>query len=108
MFFNPSNTLLNIDKVLERLMYNHLYNFLEMNSVIYDFQFCFRQKYLASNDLIHLTDNIRGYLDSGNFDCGVFVDLQKAFDTVDHDILKQILNHHGIRGVANNWFSYHL
>ena len=68
----------------------------------------FRQKYSTSHALIHLTDKIREQLDSGNFACGIFVDLQKAFDTVDHDILIQKLNHYGIRGVANNWFSSYL
>ena len=57
-----------------------------MNSVIYDLQFGFRQKYSASHALIHLTDKIREQLDSG-----IFVDLQKAFRTVDHDILIQKL-----------------
>ena len=79
-----------------------------MNSVTYDLQFGFRQKYSTSHALIHLTDKIREQLDSGNFACGIFVDLQKAFDTVDHDILIQKLNHYGIRGVANNWFSSYL
>ena len=54
-----------------------------MNSVIYDLQFGFRQKYSTLHALIHLTDKIREQLDSGNFTCGIFVDLQKAFDTVD-------------------------
>ena len=99
--------LSNIDKVLERLKYNRLYNFLEMNTVIYNLQFCFRQKYSTSHPLIHLSDKIRDQLDSGNFACGIFVDLQKVFDT-DHDILIQKLNHYGIRGVANNWFSSYL
>ena len=71
-----------------------------MNSVTYDLQFGFRQKYSTSHALIHLTDKIREQLDSGNFACGIF-DFQKAFDTVDHDILIQKLNHYGIR-VANN------
>ena len=100
--YRPISLLSNIDKVLERLMYNRLYNFLEMNSVIYDLQFGFRQKYSTSHALIHLTDKIREQLDSGNFACGIFVDLQKAFDTVDHDILIQKLNQYDIRGVANN------
>ena len=54
-----------------------------MNSAIYDLQFGFRQKYSTPHALIHLTDKIREQLDSGNFTCGIFVDLQKAFDTVD-------------------------
>ena len=72
-------------------MYNQLYNFLELNSVIYDFQFGFRKKYSTSHALIHLTDKIRKQLDSGDFACGIFVDLQKAFDTVDHDIITEKL-----------------
>ena len=48
-----------------------------MNSVIYNLQFGFRQKYLGSHALIHLTDKIREQLDNGNIACGTFVDLQK-------------------------------
>ena len=73
--YRPISLLSNIDKVLERLMCNWLYNFLELNSVIYDLQFGFRQKYSTSHALIHLTDKIREQLDSGNFACGIFVDL---------------------------------
>ena len=47
-------------------------------------------------------------MESGNFACGIFVNLQKAFDTVDHDILIQILNYYGIRRVSNNWCSSYL
>ena len=78
------------------------------NRVIYDLQFGFRQKYSTFHALIRLTDKTREQLDSGNFTCGIFVDLKKEFDTVDHDILIQKLNHYGIRGVANNWFSSYL
>ena len=94
----------NIDKILERIMYNRLYKFLETNNLIYSLQFGFRQKHSTSHALIHLTDKIREQLDKGNFACGIFVDSQKVFDTVDHQILIQKLNY-GIRGIANNWFS---
>ena len=50
-----------------------------------------------------LPDNIRKNLDEGNIDCAIFVDSQKAFDTVEHDILLSKLEHYGIRSLANEW-----
>ena len=63
---------------------------------------------MTSHALIHLTDKIRQQLNSGNFAAGTFIDLQKAFDKVDHDILIQKLHHCDITGVTNNWFSSYL
>ena len=63
-----------------------MYTFLN-NNIIYNIQFGFRQQYSTSYASINVTENIRKVLDDGNIGCGVFVDLQKAFHTVDHQIL---------------------
>ena len=77
-------------------------------NIIYDLQFGFRQQYSTSHVLINITENIRKALDDGNIGCGVFVDFQKAFDTVDHQILLAKLSHYGIREVSNDWFKFYL
>ena len=85
-------------------MYKRLYTFLNNNNIIYNLQFGFRQQCSTSHALINITENIRKTLDDGNIDCGVFVDLQKAFDNVDHQILLAKINHYGICGVSIDWF----
>ena len=62
----------------------------------------------AVHALISLTENIRKNLDKGNIGCGIFVNLQKAFDTIEHDILLPKFEHYGIRGLANEWFKSYL
>ena len=55
-----------------------------------------------------IVERIQKQLDAGNYTAGVFVDLKKAFDTVDHNILLEKLDYYGIRGVAKDWFRSYL
>ena len=89
-------------------MYKRLYTFLNNDNTIYNLQFKFKQQYSTSHALIDITENIRKALDDGNIGCGVFMDLQKDFGTIDHQILLAKLNHYGIRGVSNDWFKSYL
>ena len=83
-------------------MYKRLYTFLNSNNIIYNLQFGFRQQFSTSHAMINITENIIKAHDSDNIDCGVFVDLKKAFDTVDHQILLAKLNYYEICGVSND------
>ena len=102
--YRPISLLSNVEKILEKLTYKRVYSFLTENNIIYDLQFGFRQKFSTSHTLINLTENIRQVLDEGYIGCGIFVDLQKAFDSVDHEILLSKLDYYGIWGISNNWF----
>ena len=78
-----------------------MYTFLN-NNIIYNLQFGFRQQYSTYYALININEYIR------NVGCGVFVELQKAFHIVDHQILLAKLNHYGICGISNDWFKSYL
>ena len=92
--YRPIFLLSNIEKIIEKLMYKRLSNLLNNNNLIYLLQFGFKQKYSTSHALINLTQNIRQTLDEDSFGFGIFVDLQKTFDTVDHKILLQKLEYY--------------
>ena len=107
--YRPVYLLFNTEQILERLMYKRLYKFLNDNNILYDLQFGFRKKISTTHALINLTENIRQALDEGKINCGIFVDLQKAFDTVEHEVLLlSKLDHYGVHGLTNNWFKSYL
>ena len=88
--YRPISLLSNINKIFEKLVYSRLYSFQTIHNCIYELQFGFRAKHSTNHALFSLTEMIREALDNGKFACGIFIDLQKAFDTVDHHILLKL------------------
>ena len=106
--YRPISLLSNINKLLEKIIHERTYNFLEKYKCLYKHQYGFRKKHSTNHALIEITEKVRKALDSGKFACGIFVDLQKAFDTVNHEILLMKLDHYGLRGTSNSWFKSYL
>ena len=64
-----------------------LYNFLEVNDILHPLQFGFPKKHSTQHTLISITETIKNSIGNGKFGCGIFIDLKKAIDTVNHTIL---------------------
>ena len=106
--YRPISLLSNINKLLEKVIHERTYSFLEKFNCFYKYQYGFRKGHSTNHALIEITEKIRKALDSRKFACGIFVDLQKAFDTVNHEILLEKLEHYGIRNISNSWFRSYL
>lgn len=102
--YRPISLLSNLSKVLEKTVYTRLYSYLERFNLIYDFQFGFRKSHSTTHALVSFTTSVSDALDRGEYACGLFLDLQKAFDTVNLKILLEKLTIYGIRGICLNWF----
>ena len=106
--YRPISVLNIFSKVFERLMYDRLTQFLDKYNILHHNQYGFRQYHSTHHALITLVDKITKSLDSGDIVIGVFLDLKKAFDTVDHTILFKKIHQYGIRGNLNKWFENYL
>ena len=89
-------------------MYKRIYSFLEVHNILYSLQFGFQKNHSIDNALVSLTESVKNTLDNKRLGCGIFIDLQRAFDTVNHKTLLSKLEHYGIRGCALEWFRSYL
>ena len=109
--YGPISLLSVFDKLLETVMLNRLLQFLNKNDIlyiIYKYQFGFGKNHATSSVLTKVIDHINKSLDEGNYVFGIYIDLKKAFDTVQHQILLYKLLHYGICGIALEWFDSYL
>ena len=106
--YRPISVLPVLSKIYEKVVYKRLLNYLTENNILYHNQFGFRNRHSTAHAIVHLLDQISKAIDNNQFTIGVFLDLSKAFDTVNHNILLSKLQHYGINNFALSWFNSYL
>ena len=106
--YRPISLLSVFSKIYEKTIYCRIYSYLVKNNLIYAKQFGFRGNHSVNHAIISITEYIRSLIDKGEYVCGVFVDLEKAFDTVHHNILCDKIKAYGLRGNINKLLKSYL
>ena len=106
--YRPISILNIFSKIFEKLMKNHLVKYISDKNILYEHQYGFQKNKSTLDALLHFSESLYKKLDSSKFILSIFVDYSKAFDTVPHSILLKKLDHYGIRGKINEWFSSYL
>ena len=89
-------------------MYNKLYTYLTENNILFNLQFGFRCQHSTEHAIVELVDKILNGFSEEKYTPGVFIDLSKAFDTVDHQIFLKKLSLYGVKGKSLEWFESYL
>lgn len=106
--YRPISLLPSVSKLLEKIVHKRLMFFFESYDLLYDNQYGFRPNRSTVDAVTKLLTDINSSLNNNNMSLSVFLDLSKAFDTIDHNILLNKLNFYGIRGIAYDWFRDYL
>ena len=108
--YRPISLLSSQSKLFEKIVAKQLLRFLHVHEIIYKHQYGFRSGHNTSHPVLHLTEKIYNSLNQkpSAKTLTIFIDLKKAFDTVDHKILLAKLEHYGVKNSANHWFKNYL
>ena len=106
--YRPISLLMTISKVLEKIVYQRTYGFMESTGQIYNSQYGFRSQHSCENAVAELTSEITKGQQNGMYTLALFLDLSKAFDTLEHKVLLDKMYRYGFRGSSLNWFKSYL
>ena len=106
--YRPISVFLCFSKLLERIMYNCLFEYLSENSILYEKQIGFQTSHSTEHAILLLVNQLYQSFDENKFTLGISIDLRKAFDTVDHKILTKKLELYGIKDCNLIWFKNYL
>ena len=106
--YRPISLLLTISKILEKLVYKRTYSFLEKTNQLYKSQYGFRSHHSCENAVSELTSEVIKGFQNGFYTAALFLDLSKAFNTLEHEVLLKKLEKYGIRGIGLSWFKSYL
>ena len=93
-----------ISKIFEKIIHNQTQLYLDEDNILYKFQSGFRKNYSTDTNLAYLNDKILNGFDKSLYTGMVLIDLQKAFDTIDHNIFLKKLKCLGFAESSINWF----
>ena len=106
--YRPVSVLPVVVKVFEKLVHHQVYSYLQENNILHPMQFGFRPGHTTQDVLVSMVDEWRKALDEDKLVGSIMLDLSKAFDSVNHMILLQKLEHYGVRGEERKWFEGYL
>ena len=106
--YRPISLLTATSKLFEKVVFSQLYDYFRNNDLFYDSQYGFLKNYSTELAAMELTDKVLKDIDDKHITLAIFMDLSKAFDTLDHGILIRKLAHYGINGIALEWFTSYL
>ena len=102
--YRPISILPSFSKIFEKAVFNRLTSFIENKKMLTSQQYGFRKQYSTYMALLDMYDNVSTAVDRNEFSLGIFIDLSKAFDTLNHEILLNKLQFYGVRGLTFKWF----
>ena len=106
--YRPISLLMTISKVLEKVVYNRVYRFLTETGQIYECQYGFRSHHSCKHTIGQLVAHVIKNLELRKDTISIFLDLSKAFDSLQHDIILKKMERYGLRGIALSWFKSYL